>query len=162
LVAVKLWAVRWNRGAAQDAFQLARRPVDRGLRHAKRACRRGKRAVLGDGQKRPHLRPAELAFDGAQMRGTDTRDPDAELCQRLLELAEQPGRAALQDAAGFGQITAGVAPAKQRSSDLVLEAGDGLGDRRLGHVDRGGRPADILGARDGFEYEQLTEARDGR
>ena len=91
--------------------------------------------------------------------GTDARDGDAQLRQRLVELREQACRAALQDLAGFRQIAAGVAPAEQRGSDLVLEPGDGLGDRRLRHVDRGGGPADVLGARHGLEYEQLAKAR---
>ena len=117
---------------------------------------------FGDGEEGPHLRLAEPAFDGAKIAGTDARDTDAQLCQRLVELGEQPCRAALQDLAVFRRITAGVAPAEQRDSNLVLEPGDGLGDRRLRHVDHGGGPADVLGACHGLEDQQLTEARNCR
>ena len=143
---------------AQDALELASRAMDRGLRHLERAGRRGKRAVLGNGQQGPHLRPAELALEETIAGGAGARNVDAQLGQRLVELGEQPCRTALQDLSGFGQIATGVAPAEQRSSDLVLESGDGLGDRGLRHVDGSRGATDILRPRHGLEYQQLTKA----
>jgi hypothetical protein len=98
-----------------------------------------------------------------RVRELDPAGDDAVGCPRRLDRAvgglERRPRVLEEDLARVRELDAAAVAAEQPDAELVLEAGDGLGQRRLGDVEAlGGMPEmELLG--DGDEVAELAKLR---